>query len=370
MLSCELCCLSSTEHLEQLYTGFGLLARKGLIALRVRRAAGYSSRPYSAPILHVDLREQSVPGRKMRLTFDLEDHASLPPAARLDGTNVLFKRSYDPSVVGAARTPFRTLPLGLNYSVLDSEGFGLRRALWARNPRDFTTMMVRHSRWLSRVIPLQQSIDACSPSRFEGLPRLDGAPRILLMARVWDPDRNPALKAERLEINAMRAECVRQLRKAFPSLFWGGLARDPHALKEYRDCVVPDDQISHKRSYVDLMHRSSICVATAGLRGSIGWKFAEDVAAAIAIVSEATRVSVPGTFGPPTNYLVFRDPQGCVECVGALVDSPARRFEMMRANVAYYHAFLRPDMLVWNALMTALLTPAVEERLLNCRVAV
>ncbi|RPI57486.1 MAG: hypothetical protein EHM55_01605 [Acidobacteria bacterium] len=360
MLSCELQCLSSTEHLEQLYTGFGLLARKRLISLRVRRAAEYSSRPYSTPLLHADVRGESVPGGGLRLTFDLEDHGSLPPAARVEGTDFLFKRTYDPSVVSAGRTSYRTLPLGLNYSVMDSEGFGLRRALWARNPRDFATMIVRHSRWLSRAIPLQQSIAACSARRFEGVPRLDVVPRVLLMARVWDPDRTPAFKAERLEINSMRAECVRHLRNAFPSLFWGGLARDPHAMRHYRDCVVPNDHVSHKHAYVELMHQSSICVATAGLRGSIGWKFAEYVAGAKAIVTETTNVRIPGTFGPPTNCLVFRNPQDCVECVGTLVDSPGRRLEMMRANAAYYHAFVRPDALVWNALTTALLSASQE----------
>ena len=217
-------CLSSTELLEQVYTGFGLPARKRLISLSVRRAAGYSSRPYSTPLLHVDVRGESVSGQGLRLTFDLEDHADLPPPARLEGTASCFSSAaIDPAVVSAARTPFPTFPLGLNYSVMDSDGFGLRRALWARNPRDFATMIARHSRWLSRAIPLQQSITTCSPHRFEGVPRFDMAPRVLLMARSGGTrHRDPTFRTERLAINTMRAECIRHLRRAFPSLFCGG----------------------------------------------------------------------------------------------------------------------------------------------------
>jgi hypothetical protein len=306
----------------------------------------------------VDLLGESVPGRRFRVTFDLQDHMTLPAPARIEHTDVLFKRSYDLSTVRSSRASLPVLPLGLNYSAIASEGFGLRRALWARNPRDLVTMAVRHSRWLARVVPLQQSIRACAPRSFEGLPRFDKEPRILLMARLWDPDRNPEQRAERIAINHMRAECVRQLRTAFGPLFAGGLIPGVHARNEYRDCLIADDRLTEKRRYIALVHESSICVATAGLRGSIGWKFAEYVAASKAIVSESTTIRLPGPFGTPSNLLVFRTPQECVDAVRALVDDPERRLEMMRANAAYYHGFVRPDALVWNALTTALLVAA------------
>jgi hypothetical protein len=120
-----------------------------------------------------------------------------------------------------------------------------------------------------------------------------------------------------------------------------------------------------KKTYLSLMHGSSICIATTGLEGSVGWKLGEYVAAAKAIVSEPLRSVQPGDFRPGRNYLEFRTPEQCVDAVQRLVDDPAHRLDMMRKNAAYYAAYVRPDALVWNALNNAVVALARERPLVE-----
>jgi hypothetical protein len=355
--TCVLHCSSSAEHLEQIYTGFGLLERQGLLTVRLKRASDYSEAVYWTPVLLVDLVTDQ--GR-MRLGFDLQDGTGVAPP--VSDAQIVFKRTFDRRVIEALAEGERVFPLGLNYGVLHSAGYGVRRAIWARSPSAMATGLVRRSNWLSFLTRAQLSTSTCSPERFEGLPMLDADPRVLFMARVWDPDRVPAdgRRQQRLAMNESRAACVRQLRNAFGNRFVGGLEHTPYAVEKYGDCLVPDPRVTHKARYLSLVHASSICVATAGLEGSVGWKLAEYVAASKAIVTEPLGVELPGEFAAPSNYFQFTTADECVERVGTLMDSPGVRLAMMRNNLAYYHGFVRPDALVWNTITTSLVDAATH----------
>lgn len=98
------------------------------------------------------------------------------------------------------------------------------------------------------------------------------------------------------------------------------------------------------------MRRSDICINTMGLHGSIGWKTAEYVAAARAIVSEEFVYSVPGGFDDGVNYLSFHSPEECAERVEMLMEDEKARLEMSRANRDYYENRLRPDAQIRQAL--------------------
>lgn len=65
-----------------------------------------------------------------------------------------------------------------------------------------------------------------------------------------------------------------------------------------------------------------------------------------------------GEFAPERNYLDFVTPEECLERVETLVRNAGQRYAMMVENLRYYHAFLRPDVLVWNSLKVALGTPS------------
>jgi hypothetical protein len=102
------------------------------------------------------------------------------------------------------------------------------------------------------------------------------------------------------------------------------------------------------------MHASEICITSRGLRDSNGWRLAEYVAAARAIVAEHPRVEVPGCFADGTNYLGFDTVERCVANVRHLFDDPEARLSMMRANHEYYTRYVRPDALVSRSLEVAL----------------
>jgi hypothetical protein len=95
-------------------------------------------------------------------------------------------------------------------------------------------------------------------------------------------------------------------------------------------------------------------VATTGLHGSTGWKLAEYVAFAKAIVSERLVYEVPGAFAPGRNYIEFTSPEECLNGAVRLIEDGALRQQLMQNNAAYYRDYLRPDALVRNALQTAL----------------
>ena len=94
--------------------------------------------------------------------------------------------------------------------------------------------------------------------------------------------------------------------------------------------------------------------ATTGLHGSVGWKFAEYVAFAKAIVSEPLNCEVPGDFKPGQNYLTFRSPTELVEQASTLFSDNALRHALMTNNARYYLGYVRPDALVLNSLLAAL----------------
>jgi hypothetical protein len=96
-----------------------------------------------------------------------------------------------------------------------------------------------------------------------------------------------------------------------------------------------------------------ICVATTGLHGSIGGKFAEYVCLSKAILSEKLQYAVPGDLREGRNYLEFTTADECVEQAWRLFSDRALRNRLMCNNARYYNAWLRPDMLILNSLLTA-----------------
>lgn len=111
---------------------------------------------------------------------------------------------------------------------------------------------------------------------------------------------------------------------------------------------------STKSNYIKQLKQHTICIATTGLHGSIGWKLAEYVAFSKAIVTEMLRYKVPGSFDNYKNYLEFTTPEQCVEKVSDLLQNRAARNKMMEHNYSYYNNHLRPDALVLNTINTAL----------------
>lgn len=354
-LPCRLICASASGYLRQLYTGFGLLARRGVVDVEIERGVQGAK---SGPGKH---RLNVVLNGEITICYDCRDPAGLyEDSAR--ACDLYFKRSYDRTVIVQRSDRDRIRPLGFNYTVYGSGDASLQRSYWRlREPRawresDAWRQLLRSLPVLSRLERSDSGRATSSVAHFEDLPRLYPDPSVIFFARTWDPNEirlRPDLIEERETINAMRAACVRALRKEFGRGFVGGLAPTPHARANYPDCVV-GGEIIRKPAYIRAMRRCAIGVATMGLYRTNGYKIGEYIAASKAIVAERMYHTVPGSFLAGVNYVQFATASGCVDAVATLRQDPARRLAMMKVNHDYYHAFLRPDMLVLNTLAQAL----------------
>ena len=190
------------------------------------------------------------------------------------------------------------------------------------------------------------------------MPHVSETPKILFMARLWDPDGEfpgqltEEMRAERADINRVRADCIRRLRKEFGDRFYGGVSSSPFAMRDFSDVVLDTPHLSRKNAYLTFMKQFDIHIATMGLHGSTGWKFAEYIAASKAIVSETLRYESAGGLCEGTHYLRFNDADSCVRQVAALLDMNVRA-DMMQANHAYAERYLRCDAFVRTTLEDA-----------------
>lgn len=350
MISCDIHHAPSSEHTSQLFTGFGALARAGVVRLRMLP-------PCDGPTVGTGLLEVNIGG--VRVCYDLTDGPDVNPAL-LARCALYFKRSLRP---GDESKQVR--PLGLNYPVYGSGDGATRRALRslrvAPSHAGFAQLL-RSSATMGRLLRLNGGRATSHLEAFEGVPNRTAAPRIVFLARAWDPasvrDDTARKRSHRNSINEMRAGCIRALRSAFGPSFVGGFAPTEYARRHFPDCVA-SAQSTAKGAYLRLLRGAQVGVATEGLQGSTGWKLAEYVAGAKAIVSEPLRYVVPGGFAAGRNYLEFRTPDDCVDAVARLVLDHEARYAMMEANAAYYRYHLHPAALVLCSIQQVHCSPAI-----------
>jgi hypothetical protein len=186
---------------------------------------------------------------------------------------------------------------------------------------------------------------------FEVEPILPRNPKIIFQVRLWDPAdaKDPVNGEQRIRINQFRVDCLRSLKNNFPKLLIGGVADSVFARQFCPDLILPIHRVNWN-AYFSLIRKSAIGISTTGLHNSIGWKMGEYIAASRAIVSEELNYQVPGGFESGKNYLGFSKTDQLLSHVESLVTNPAEILKMMKENYMYYHHYLRPDQLVWNAL--------------------
>ena len=353
-------CRSLSPHLTQALTGLALLHRAGVVRLRQvflgsgrrdARASAYGPQAHEAHLLVL------LDGGT-QVYFDTQDaqDINLTAAERVD---LYFKRSYAWEAIPPALRA-KVHPYGLNYAV-HADGrdvFEMGRRLF------FERDAAKRIKMLARLTLSGFAMSAVAPGfratvgEMSAPPDRAQPPRVLFMARAWDPTDDPARPAEKAEqrrqINEARAECVRLLRKEFGPAFTGGFRHTPYALTHHKDVLLADDRLSTKENYIRLLREHSIGVATTGLHESIGWKLAEYVAFSKAIAAERLCFEVPGKFAVGENYLEFDSPEQCVEQTLRLFADHGLREAMMERNQRYYEDWLRPDVLMLRTLRMAM----------------
>jgi hypothetical protein len=352
-MSCTVLVSSDAPHVSQIYAGFDLLAQRGVLRARrvlarpLRTAHGAASHLRDSHRARVDVLFDHGP----RVVYDMHDSWEVDSLA-LARADFLFKRSFSPeSLLAAGIALSKVLPLGLNYHVITDRSDWLQAAralIWSRVWRESFASAATAFRALDRF--------AYAPrlSTYESSPDCSLEPRVLFVARAWDPaelGNAPADKiADRIAINDRRAACIRALRDRFGPKFVGGFIPSYFARATYPDLTDVPGVDGHKGRYLATARQIPICIATDGLHGSTGWKFAEYMAMARAIVSEPLRYVAPGDLAEGIHYLSFDSVSECVGHVTRLMEDRDLRFNMMTANASYYREFVRPDAIVRQSL--------------------
>ena len=354
-MKCTIYAYGTLLHLSQIYTGFSLLAMKGDISLtqqlnrytfKGKELLGHLQ-PHATYGLFCVLDDERV------LFYDVRDGSDLSDEV-LEIVDAYFKRSYVAAVV-PDRHKSKVFPLGLNYEVYAGmrDRYEFQRFILRGHVLDrFPVEMMRCIAQLCSLSFLP------TVSKMHSLPMPDQEPRVLFIARAWDPDNDPPglsvkEKSERGRINEMRAQCIELLRKELGCFFYGGFVQSDYACRNFKELLLENASVSGKKNYIALLKEYPICIATTGLHGSIGWKMGEYVAFAKAIVSERLNCEVPCGFEKELNYLEFDTAEVCLKQTMKLVQNRQIRHKIMFNNRLYFEKCLRPDKLVLRTLNIA-----------------
>lgn len=348
-INVKLLCQSTAEHLTQIYSGFNLLQKQDVIELKYLKDRNFQAGALAKPLV------RAIIDNKFKVVYETFDGKNLFPED-LDWCDFYFKRSFSKEEVTEKGLANKVFPLGFNYSVYSNDDKILLRKLFWNLQKGVTKEnlmpFLRSCSFSSYFINTSAGKFNSRVSSFESYPIIRTNPKILFITRLWEPSGRKDEK-DRKEINKMRVESIRLLKKHFGDQFIGGLYPSPEASSQFRELILQRQEI-RKASYLKQLRLSQICVTTRGLLGSNGWKLAEYIAGAKAIITEPLLYDVPGEFLPGKNYLEFTTPQGCIEEVQKLIDDTELRYSLMKNNYNYYHAYLRPDILVWNTLQLTL----------------
>ena len=327
-------------HLNQVYDGFARLAKQGIVNLQIIPSQG----SYYKAVLHTEINGKHV-------IYDCLDGLiwlDKPLQDNLDyftnniDCDYYFKRSYTDVLLPYVNSRFKYFPLGLNYGIDPIGNYYPKKTI-----RRIKDMIISN--------PLVEKLDHKKIFRLEDMenPPVSAIEhQILFMARLWNPDDvvwNPEWYEERPLMNEMRVGIVRELRKRYGDRFVGGIQRDNYSEKVCPDLIVPD-VIPRRDNFLKEVKKSDICIATTGLFDSIGWKFAEYMAASRAIISEPLRYKLPGECKEGKNYLTFTNIEECCSAVERLVHNPDVMLRMMQDNREYYLNYVRSNQMILNTL--------------------
>lgn len=339
------------QHISRLLTGIHLLEKAG--AFHCTYCEDFDNQ-YTLP--QKEIVEVRLEGK--RIAFDMGDRMSLYHAKGVDyleKIDAYFARSYHQEFLNTLSENLRAKvkPFGFDYYVT-----------YPGNPADSIPDGV-----IAQLVDVARRVSGYSKcmyvDAFEKEPNYkEKELKIIFMTRLWDPaEINLHIPAseeirkyreymvyERNKINSERIEIIRQLRRIYGNAFTGGIQNSAFAEKMCSDILVPQ-HLTRKRTYLAAMQNADICIGSAGLHHSIGWKTGEYVAASRAIVAERFYYQLPGNFREGVNYLPFDTVEQCLEAVESMYNDPESVYRMKQENHLYYNTALRPEVQIMNALM-------------------
>ncbi|MBP3441210.1 MAG: hypothetical protein J6L62_00260 [Clostridia bacterium] len=150
-----------------------------------------------------------------------------------------------------------------------------------------------------------------------------------------------------------RIAYIRELKDHFGDRIIAGVSNDDFSRRVCPEFIV-DPSVTQRNNYISMIKKNYICITSEGLHHSIGWKFAEYVAAGKAIVTEPLFYEVPYGFYEGTNYLTYTDVSSCIESCEKFLRDIDSVHAMEKRNREYYENHVRPDSLILDSLKVAL----------------
>ena len=333
-----------SPHLSQIYTGFDLLKQRGIIDLTWVKAK--TNIDTTKPLLKVEVNN------KYDVIFDTLDGMNWIDGSIEDNlkyfknkiqADFYFKRSFDQNIVKYSPDNCRVYPLGFNYCISENcylKNVNIKIKEYIENIKIIRIILKRGERKLLA-------------NDYEYYPIPNKITKVLFLTRLWDPSLvvDDRLKKEREDINHHRIDCIRACKREYKDIFTGGIPDNSFSRKNATDLIALFS-VTNKESYIDIVKGHNICITDTGLHNSVGWKFGEYVAASRAIISENMCYEQPGSFRNGINFLEYKNCDELIEKINYLIERKAVLLEMMKSNYEYYNNYLRPDMLVLNALLT------------------
>lgn len=318
---------SKLAHFSQIYCGLELMAKERTIDLKYHFDKNEN--------INAGVLKLSVDGKI--IFIDIQDSNSFDKTL-YDKATIYFKRM----LLKTDAEKFSKLqPYGLNYSAMEKNNF--LKYLFLKD-HTYLKLSLKYYWFAGLLFNMNDSIANCYFKNFERSPKPFLKNLILFSTRLWDPDRNNEdwKKKERHILNNQRMAMIRKLRLEYPSSFTGGISIDNFSLKTCPDILVPKS-FSHKKKYLKLLKKATICIANQGLEGSIGWKFAEYIANSAAILTTPIEeYELLGELKEGVHYLSYKSEDEFKDKLELLLNDKAKRTSMMNENHTYYKKYLHP----------------------------
>jgi len=340
-LNTELYIGNDVLHLNQVYTGFGILHHKGLLKIKIKRS---TDQDFGTPFLKC-----IIEGKK--IVFEMHDGIHYLAKEAYSWCDFYFKRSTTTALI--TNNP-KIIPWGLNFYITSVHDFSFKRSLLKNDLKTAATTFFRSNFLLSKLFNIKSGAHTGSIKYFDNKPVLSKHPMIVFSPRLWEPERVEGYKKEdRLRLNNERIECVRNLKKYFPEYYNGGIENTAYALKVCPDLILPLHE-THKKNYIKNLKQASIGIATPGLVESIGWKFSEYMIFSKAIVSnDISNYLLHAPVYHRTNYMAYTSPNNFLHFTEQLIKDEDLRFTMMQKNYEYTQRYLHPEKQLCTALSKA-----------------
>lgn len=182
------------------------------------------------------------------------------------------------------------------------------------------------------------------------VPTEPAEPLVLFQTRLFDPMKQVKTN-EVAALNQSRINIVRALRAAFGKNFIGGFIPNSYTVQHYPDLLTNENTARNK--YFELVKRCLVVVFTRGLRQSIGWRLPELLAMSRCVVSEPLAYKLPVPLRENVNYLLFDEPDQCIEACKTLLNNSDLAQQMRKNNYDYYHRYVEASALIRNTLEAA-----------------